>query len=279
MLERPTNTLPNKEIALLLGDALTQIEIQAGQILTLQDQFNQAAGTDTVPTVTPQAVNLLFNGTFSHSTGSWADNSTADNRRYECQSWFSHPTLDGQPMYPNTTQTGGNATVTFTDTDIAITPSNEIIINNHGLDTGVAVKFTRSAPPSPAPLVDGTVYFVIYVDENTIQLAATAEDALAGTEIVLTTTGGAVTYTLAFNYTLKTPDHTLYSAALSDWSWTNPSAGCARFQGAYSIDAQLPGNSIEPGYTYYGVFNIVKYNQYIACASEERLWCGLYANH
>ena len=58
MLERPTNTLPNKEIALLLGDALTQIEIQAGQILTLQDQFNQAAGTDTVPTVTPQAVNL-----------------------------------------------------------------------------------------------------------------------------------------------------------------------------------------------------------------------------
>ncbi len=280
MLEppRPTNTLPNKEIALLLGDALTQIEIQAGQILTLQDQFNQAAGTDTVPTVTPQAVNLLFNGTFSHSTGSWADNSTADDRRYECQSWFSHPTLDGQPMYPNTTQTGGNATVTFTDTDIGTTPSNEITIPNHGLYTGVAVLFTRSAPPSPTPLVDGTVYYVIYVDENTIQLAATAEDAIAGTEIVLTTTGGPVTYTLAFNYTLKTPDHTLYSEALSDWSWTNPSAGCARFQGSYSIDAQLPGNSIEPGYTYYGVFNIVKYNQYIACASEERLWCGLYAN-
>ncbi len=39
----------------------------------------------------------------------------------------------------------------------------------------------------------------------------------------------------------------------------------------------MPGNNIQPGYTYYGVFNIVKLNQYIACPSSERIWCGLYA--
>lgn len=229
------------------------------------------------PTVAliPQAVNQIFNGEFTHSVGSWGNSATADNRRYECEHWFSHPVIDGQPMYPNTT-TSGNASKIFTDTDVN-TGSDVITITGHGFLTGTGILLTSSSPP--APLVTNTVYYVITLTVNTIQLATTYANAIAGTPINLTTAGGAVTDFLLFNYTLKTPQHTLYSPLFSDWSWTNPSAGCARFQGDKSIDALIPGTNIQPGYTYYAAFNIVKLNQYVTQlgASAERLWAGLYA--
>ena len=246
----------------------------AEQISAIWDNLNQTAQPTTINV--PQAVNQIYNGSFTHSVGSWANSATADNRRYECHNWYSHPTLTNQPMYLNTTASG-MATVTFTNTDIGTDPSNEITVTNHGLYTGIAVRFTRSAPPSPEGLVDGTIYFVIYVDENTIKLASSAANALAGTPVIITTTGDAVTYTLSFNYTLKTDDHTYYSEAYGDWSWTAPSAGCGRFQGSTSLDVIIPGNNIEPGYTFYGAFDIVKLNQYVTASSEERIWCGLYA--
>lgn len=270
---RPTNTMPNKEVALILSDIQSTLEEYGGQILTLNDQYNQISTQTPEPPVSPQAVNQLFNGDFSHSVDSWADTTVGDNRQYECQQWFSHPTVAGQAMFPNTTASG-NATLTFTNTDVD-TVNDRVTIALHGLYTGTAVLFTSSSPP--APLVTSTVYYIIRVNENRFKLATTYANAIAGTAIDLTTAGGAVTDTIAYNYTLKEDSHTLYSEGFSDWSWTAPSAGCARFQGAYSVDQQLPGNNIQPGYTYYGVFNIVKLNQYIACSSEERIWCGLYA--
>lgn len=276
---RPNNTLPNKEISLLLGEAWTQIQDMSGQISNLTDQYNQIANQTPAPQVTPQAVNQLWNGSFSHSVNSWVAGSATDNSRYECQSWFSHPVVTGQAMFGNTTLSG-NTTKTFTDTDVDTT-NDRITISTHGFVTGQAVLFTSASPP--APLVTSSVYYIIVVNENRFKLATSYANAVAGTAIDLTTIGGAVTDTLAYNYTLKTFDHSLYSPAFSDWSWGNSpddeaSAGTGRFQGSYSIDAPLVAQNIQPGYTYYGVFNIVKQNQYVTCSGDERIWCGLYAN-
>src|SRR5574343_1396081 len=134
---RPNNTLPNKEISLLLGEAWTQIQDMSGQISNLTDQYNQIANQTPAPQVTPQAVNQLWNGSFSHSVNSWVAGSATDNSRYECQSWFSHPVVTGQAMFGNTTLSG-NTTKTFTDTDVDTT-NDRITISTHGFVTGQAV--------------------------------------------------------------------------------------------------------------------------------------------
>jgi len=276
---RPTSTMPNKEMSLLLGEGMTEIQNLWGAVNNLNDQYNQLANTTPAPQVTPQAVNYLWNGDISHSVGSWANDATAGNRQFECQSWFSHPVITGQPMFPNTTITG-NATLTFTDTDVS-TAFDRITITDSFFQTGTAILFTSSSPP--APLVTGTIYYIVRIDNNRFRLAATYADAIANTYIDLTTTGGAVTNTIAYNYTLKENGHTLYTENFSDWSFgltpdVEASAGTARFQGSFSIDNQLQAYNIQPGYTYYGVFNIVRQNPYVAASGEERIWCGLYAD-
>lgn len=54
--------------------------------------------------------------------------------------------------------------------------SNEITAKNHGLRTDDAVRVSSSAT-LPAPLAANTTYYVIVVDEDTIQLAASAGGA------------------------------------------------------------------------------------------------------
>lgn len=269
----PNTTYTNKEIALLLSQLQSDLLVQDGEIQDINQQINQIQQ----PTIinVPQAVNQIFNGSFTHSVRTWANSGTADDGRYECKNWYSHPVqVANQQMYANTTLSG-DATITFTDTDVTTGVGGYVTKTTHGLGNGLSVILTSASPP--APLVTATEYFIIFITKNRFAFALTAADAIAGTEIVMTTTGGAVTNTLAFNYTLKEDSHTHYSEAFSDWSWTSPSAGCGRFQGSNSIDAIIPGNNIEPGYTFYGAFDIVKRNQYVTASSDERIWCGLYA--
>ena len=56
-----------------------------------------------------------------------------------------------------------------------------------GFYTGMAV--TVSGAGLPAPLMAGTVYYAIVVDQTDISLATTTENALSGTPISLTTAG------------------------------------------------------------------------------------------
>ena len=263
--------MTDAEGRLLVSELQTMFGELEGQLVGLQSQVNNIP-VNTTPTQNPSgAANQVWNGDYSHSVNSWADGVAVDDSRYECMAWYSHPIVDAQPMFKNNTLTG-NATLTFTDTDVS-TANDRITIALHGLITGTAVKFTSSSPP--APLVTNTVYYIIKFDDNRLRLATTWANAIANTYIDLTTTGGAVTDTFAYNYTLKEDTATLYSETFGDWDWPT---GSARFQGATDISTYFPGNNIQPGYTYVMVGSFVKLNQYITCDQEIRLFAGLYAN-
>ena len=86
----------------------------------------------------------------------------------------------------------------FTITDPATTPyvattvditANTITMTAHGLETGAIVKVSSDGT-QPAPLeLTPTVYYVIKVDANTIKLATSAANALAGTAVDITSIG------------------------------------------------------------------------------------------
>lgn len=90
--------------------------------------------------------------------------------------------------------TGGSATTgltvqqqTFDGADVT-TGTDQINITSHGYVTGDAVVLRGTSLPSP--LATDTVYYVIRVDANNIQLATTFANAAAGTDIDITTTTG-----------------------------------------------------------------------------------------
>ena len=70
-------------------------------------------------------------------------------------------------------------------TDV-VTADDKIHIFSHQWATADSVSYTQNSGTVINPLVDGTTYYVIRVDENNIKLATSAVNAEAGTPIVLT---------------------------------------------------------------------------------------------
>lgn len=75
------------------------------------------------------------------------------------------------------------------DNDVDDT-SDEITYNSHGLVTGDKVTYTDGGGTSITGLTDGGTYYIIRVDANTIQLASSYANAVAGTELGLTSGSG-----------------------------------------------------------------------------------------
>ena len=90
-------------------------------------------------------------------------------------------------------------TTTFNGSDgnVVNHVADTITINNHRFLTGSRVTYTNGGGGNITGLATGTVYFVIKVDHNTIQLAANASDANAGTKINITGTGTGTAHTLS----------------------------------------------------------------------------------
>lgn len=86
------------------------------------------------------------------------------------------------------------AVKTFVQANVNATAST-IAITAHGYQTGYEVELS-AAGALPDPLMASTSYYVIRVNANTIQLALTVGDALAGTFIDLTNTGANQTTTV-----------------------------------------------------------------------------------
>lgn len=80
------------------------------------------------------------------------------------------------------------ANVTFTPPSIS---GNRVSITNHNLQTGLAVQVTTTNT-LPAPLQLNTTYYIIRISANIIAFASSLANALAGTEITLTTPTDAV---------------------------------------------------------------------------------------
>ena len=74
--------------------------------------------------------------------------------------------------------------------------SSAITITSHGYLTGDKVIYDRNGNTALTNLTDGSTYFVIKVNANSLKLATTSANAVAGTSITLSATGGAQTHKL-----------------------------------------------------------------------------------
>lgn len=259
-----------KEQVLLTSQLQKQLEDIERRQASQQSQINQLPINTTPPQNPSGAVNMLYNGAFTHSIKSWF-NTGSGNQAFECFNWFSHPIQAGQPMYKNTSKTSQiqiswNAVNVNTGTDVITVSTSAGVIW-----TGLAFLLATSGT-TPAPLVAGNIYYVIYVSSTSMKVALTADDAAAGIAINLTTQGtGNSSGTV--NFALKNSSDTQYSDAFADWDWTE---GAARYQAATDISTFFPGQNIRPGYTYNTVASFVRLNQYVTCDPSVRLFAGIY---
>ncbi len=84
---------------------------------------------------------------------------------------------------------GGATQSINTASGVAVTGNALHFTSPHGLATGQAVVYHSSGGPNIGGLVDGQVYYVIKIDDNTIKLAATYADAINGIAIDLGSAG------------------------------------------------------------------------------------------
>ena len=94
-------------------------------------------------------------------------------------------------------------TLTFdaTDTDVVSISGNTLTFNNHRFVNLQRVTYTDGGGTAIGGLTDGTAYFIIKVDQNTIKLATSSSNAAAGTAIDLTSgaAGGSHTLNVKFD--------------------------------------------------------------------------------
>jgi hypothetical protein len=93
---------------------------------------------------------------------------------------------------PSSAVFSGGLTLFYFNAADVDTGSDKITIVRHGYSTGDAINYyllPSDGAASPTGLSTGTEYFVIKEDDNTIQLATSLANAVAGTQITLSTTG------------------------------------------------------------------------------------------
>lgn len=125
----------------------------------------------------------------------------------------------------------GSITAAVTDAGVASevnVTDNEITIPSHGFPEGFKVRLTTTGT-LPAPLLTATDYFVIVVDANTIQLATSLANALAGTAINITDQGSDEAVNTATGVALAGASVT-FRASNDGTNWTD-------IQAATSISA------------------------------------------
>ena len=89
-------------------------------------------------------------------------------------------------------------TLTFdaTDTSVVSISGNTLTFNNHRFINLQRVTYTDGGGTAIGGLTDGTAYFIIKVDQNTIKLATSSSNAVAGTAIDLTSGAAGGSHTL-----------------------------------------------------------------------------------
>jgi hypothetical protein len=129
--------------------------------------------------------------------------------------------------------------------------NNIILYNDHNFSTGDAVTYTvEPGDIAIAPLTINTVYYIINHSVNSIKLASSYANALAGTPIDLTSVGSGIhtfTNTLTFdgsnnaivditNNTIIVPNHSLYQGEYIQYTTNGtPITGLVNNRSYYAI--------------------------------------------
>jgi hypothetical protein len=116
--------------------------------------------------------------------------------------------FDGETFYAVGSESSVSVVKKTFAGDTAVNPTNEqITITSHGFLTGDRVVLHANGATLPTGLANGT-YYVIKVDENTLTLAATQEDAIAGTSVGITAdgTGTCALYQAAYQIRMERDD-------------------------------------------------------------------------
>ena len=93
-------------------------------------------------------------------------------------------------------------TLTFdaTDTDVVSISGDTLTFNNHRFVNLQRVTYADGGGTAIGGLTDGTAYFIIKVDQNTIKLATSSSNAAAGTAIDLTSGAAGTSHTLTIAF-------------------------------------------------------------------------------
>lgn len=108
--------------------------------------------------------------------------------------WVVKSPASGGPGWYIIADYSANVPVNFAPTDVNTT-SNEITLTAHGYAHCHCVRFSTTTT-APGGLTNNTTYYVIFVNANTIKLATTFDNAMAGTAIDITTQGSG-THTIS----------------------------------------------------------------------------------
>lgn len=125
--------------------------------------------------------------------------------------------LDDQNLYYTLLKKYAITGLTFANSDVNVT-TDTITLTGHTLKTTDPIAFTAGVS-TPAPLVSGTTYYTIFVDENTIKLASSASNAIAGIALDLTSVGSGSferDLTVFFNSTQIT-SNIMYAVSVGDY--------------------------------------------------------------
>lgn len=109
--------------------------------------------------------------------------------------WGKTDVLASVPKY-ETPKVENALTFDGSSGSVVDTTNDKIISVGHGFVTGDIVQYSDGGGTAITPLVDGTSYFVIRLDDDEFQLALTGADAAGGTEIALTAVGVGSTHSV-----------------------------------------------------------------------------------
>ena len=129
----------------------------------LQNELARVA----VSSATPSGVSATFNASFGAGVGT------------------------GALVEAGIFNAAASAVKTFDGDNDVDDASDNITISSHGFTTADKVTYTDGGNVAISGLSDGGTYYVIVVDSNTIQLAASESNANAGTQINITGSSGA----------------------------------------------------------------------------------------
>lgn len=173
--------------------AATWVAVNAARKVELDLLANAAGGASATAAQVMAAVEVAIDALTGFTAAITTDDSAANGTMLLTQ------TAEGTTVNPtvsNATGLGAGALLASVSTAGVTTEvnlaDNEVTIAAHGMETGLEISALTTTGTLPGGITTATPYFIINTGTNTVQFAASYADALAGTEIDLTTDGTGV---------------------------------------------------------------------------------------